>query len=322
MAAELGIEEGMRLHAKYDGEFYPATVVAVSSSKSRAKKPVKVLYNSYDEEVWVSIAALKSKKLGLNQKSEEAPTGKALAPKAKAKVKAKAKAKKETEQKKRDPVKFMYFPLWAKGPAIAMALEHSGIEWVGVFPEDWKGTVKATTPWLELPTLDVPGIGLIGHEAAILNYIGKRSKKMEGFNMADYLISQQLMGEGEDIYKRLGQIKNGQLTEEEVMGFWDKEDTTTHNKFFGVKVFLALIDKFYTKCNAGDGKFTKSGVTVGECKLFTMLHACKLNRDDCLENYAGVKAFYERFCNLEKTQAVMTGTTGKMPGTFNKYFGA
>jgi len=326
MAAALGIEEGMRLHADFDGEYFPAVVVAVSSAKSRAKKPVKVSYNGYDEEVWVSIDSLKSKKLGLKGWEAPAPEEKAVAPKAKAKakVKARAKAKKESEEQtykaKREPVKFMYFPLWAKGPAIAIALEHSGIDWVGEFPADWK-SIKATTPWLELPTLDVPGIGLIGHEGGILNYIGKRSKKMEGYNMADFLTSQQLYGEAEDIYKRLGLIKGGQMTEEEQTAFWNNEDATTHNKFFGIKVFLGLLDKFYTKCNAGDGKYTKSGITVGECKLFTMLHACKLIKDDCLENYAGVKAFYERFSKLEKTEAVLNGT-GKMPGTFNKYFGA
>lgn len=89
-----GIEEGMKLHAIYaaDGEYYPAIVKAVSSSKRRAKAPVKVQHVGYDEETWVSVDALKSKKIGL--KAPEAPAPKAKA-KAKAKVKAKAKAKAE-----------------------------------------------------------------------------------------------------------------------------------------------------------------------------------------------------------------------------------
>merc|ERR1712125_283439 len=114
----------------------------------------------------------------------------------------------------------------------------------------------------------------------------------DGYNMADYLISQQLMQEGEDIYKKLGQIKNGQLSEEEVTAFWEGHDPTSHNKFFGIKTFLSLLDAFYTKCNAGEGKYTKSGITVGECKLFTMLHACKIQKSEVLESFAGVKAFY------------------------------
>lgn len=323
MAAKLGIEEGVKLHADFGGEYFPAVVVAVSTAKNRAKKPVKVSYNGYDEEVWVSIDSLKSKKLGL--KGWEAPAQPAVAPKAKAKAKVKAQAKpaKEPEGKvykaKKEPVKFTYFQLWAKGPAIAMALEHSGIDWVGEFPEDWKA-LKPTTPWLELPVLDVPGLGQIGHEAAIMNYIGKRSKKMEGYNMADFLVSQQLFSEAEDIYKKLVQIKEETMSGQEEQNFWYGEDATTHNKNFGIKVFLSLLDRFYKKCNAGDGKYTKSGITIGECKLFAMLHACTLIKDDCLDNYAGVKAFYEHFSKLEKTEAVMSGT-GKMPGIFRKYFG-
>ena len=44
--------------------------------------------------------------------------------------------------------------------------------------------------------------------------------------------------------------------------------------------FLNLLEKFYTKCNAGEGKYTKSGITVGECKLFTMIHACVLQKGE------------------------------------------
>mmetsp|Transcript_51494 Transcript_51494/g.81675 ORF Transcript_51494/g.81675 Transcript_51494/m.81675 type:complete len:193 (+) Transcript_51494:58-636(+) len=69
MAVELGIEQGMKLHARYlgDGQYYPAVVVAVSSAKARTKRPVKISYVGFDGEVWVPIDFLKSKKLGLNQ---------------------------------------------------------------------------------------------------------------------------------------------------------------------------------------------------------------------------------------------------------------
>jgi len=69
----------MKLHAVYsaDGEYYPAVIAAISESKNRAKKPVKVNFTGYDEEEWKAISDLKSKKL----------------PKLEAKGKAKAKAK-------------------------------------------------------------------------------------------------------------------------------------------------------------------------------------------------------------------------------------
>jgi len=68
------IEEGAKLHAIYalDGEYYPAVVVSVSTSKNRSKKPVKVQYSGYDDEVWISLDSLKSKSLGLTAKKPKA----------------------------------------------------------------------------------------------------------------------------------------------------------------------------------------------------------------------------------------------------------
>merc|ERR1712228_534610 len=129
--------------------------------------------------------------------------------------------------------------------------------------------------------------------------------------------SQQLMQEGEDIYKTLGKIKQGLKTDAEVEDFWSKDDPSTGNQNFGIKVYLGLLEKFYTKCGVGEGKFTKSGITVGECKLFAMLHACKMIKGGALDGYAGVKAFYDRFAALERTQAILAGT-GKMPGVFKQ----
>lgn len=74
------LEVGMKLHAAYtDGEFYPATVAAISESKRRAKAPVKVHYVGWgdEEDAWLALDSLKSKNL----------------PKVKAEPKAKAKAK-------------------------------------------------------------------------------------------------------------------------------------------------------------------------------------------------------------------------------------
>jgi len=71
---------GDKLHAMYlDGEYYPATVAAISGSQKRAKAPVKVDFVGYDasDSTWLPLTKLKSKKL----------------PKAETKGKAKAKAK-------------------------------------------------------------------------------------------------------------------------------------------------------------------------------------------------------------------------------------
>jgi hypothetical protein len=72
------LEVGMKLHAKYYGEFYPAEVVAVSTSKKRSKAPVKIHYKGEDEseDTWLSLADLKSKRL---PKDASTPPAKAKA---------------------------------------------------------------------------------------------------------------------------------------------------------------------------------------------------------------------------------------------------
>jgi len=214
--------------------------------------------------------------------------------------------------------KFTYFSLWAKGPSVALALEHSGMDWEGAFPEDWK-SMKATTPFLELPILEVPDVGTIGHELAILNYIGKEYPEMAGSSSKDFIISQQLMNQAEDIYQKLSKLKTGLITGEDADAFWTDENESTHNRNFGVKVFLKLLEAFYTKCGGKAGSFTSSGKTVGECKLFSSLHILKLIKDDILAEYPGLTAFYDRFAAEGATQAVLKGT-GRMPGEFGQYF--
>jgi hypothetical protein len=79
------LEVGMKLHAKYsDGQFYLAIVEVISTSKRRAKAPVKVSFVGYEESAWKAIADLKSKKLP-----------KVAAAKWKAKANANAKKEKE-----------------------------------------------------------------------------------------------------------------------------------------------------------------------------------------------------------------------------------
>lgn len=218
----------------------------------------------------------------------------------------------------RRAAKLTYFKLWAKGPSIALALQHSGMDWEGAFPEDWK-TMKAATPFLELPVLEVPELGAIGHELAILNYIGQTSPKMAGADTKEFVVSQQLLQQAEDIYQKLTKLKVGMITGDEAEAFWTDENDQTHNRNFGVRVFLRLLEAFHAKCGVEGGKFTSSGTTVGECKLFATLHTLKLIKDDILTDFPGLSSFYDRFAAEEATQAILNGT-GKMPGQFAQYF--
>ncbi|CAE7421142.1 GST1 [Symbiodinium natans] len=213
--------------------------------------------------------------------------------------------------------RYTYFKLWAKGPAAALALQHSGLEWEGAFPEDWKA-LKPTTPFLELPILETPS-GTIGHELAILNYIGQQSQKMAGVDLTEFAISQQLLNQAEDMYQKLSKLKSGLLSGEEADACWTDENEQTHNRNFGFKVYLKLLEAFYKASGGSGGKFTTSGVTVGECKLFSTLHALKLIKDNILADYPELAGFYDRFAGEDATQAILKGE-GKMPGTFDQYF--
>jgi len=215
-------------------------------------------------------------------------------------------------------VKFTYFPLFAKGPSCALALEHSGIEWEGAFPGSWSD-LKPTTPWLHLPILETEDAGVIGHELAILNYIGQKSEKMGGAGPKEFGISQQLMCQAEDIYKQLGNLKNGVITGKDAEAFWMAADEKSHNRNFGVKVYLQLLEAFYKTCGAEGGKFTTSGVTVGECKLFATLHSLVLIKADILKDYPGLNSFYTRFASEAPTQSILKDG-GKMPDAFGQYF--
>merc|ERR1719362_878999 len=97
--------------------------------------------------------------------------------------------------------------------------------------------------------------------------------------------------------------------------------TTSHNKDFGVFAYLTTTDAFYTKCGVGEGKFTTSGKTVGECKLWSMLHCCVMIQPECLESFDGLKLFYNRFLAMEETKKLLE-TGIRFPGPFKQYFTA
>ena len=93
-----------------------------------------------------------------------------------------------------------------------MALAHSGLEWTGKFANAGEGgwkALKPSTPWGETPILEgVPGVGTIGHELTILQYIAKRAgPALEGADEKEWLTSMQIMSEAEDIYAKLGKLK-------------------------------------------------------------------------------------------------------------------
>jgi hypothetical protein len=251
------------------------------------------------------------------------------------------------------PLKLNYFALWARGPSVALALAHSGVPWragadygnethhMGEYATRWQGRDKQTNTFGHLPTLEVPGSATIGHEHAILTFIGRIVPEMAGSCIAEEVTSLQLMCEGEDIYRKLGDTRtfchtlhspnflgdnlktlsnDPGLTAEQLEQFWKGSNATEHNKQFGISDHLDHIEKFHSLCDtSSDGKFTSSGTTVGECKLFTNLHSCVMARPACLEAHPAVEKFYLAFLELEQTQDIVK-TGGKMKRPFEQYF--
>lgn len=237
------------------------------------------------------------------------------------------------------PLELYYFGLYAKFGS-ALALEHSGLSWIYKRPEDWK-SMKPTLAFGCLPVLknlpaehvagfcgagDAEDGNQLGQEIAILNYVGSRVLKMKGLTTSDELISQQLIGAGEDIYQALSKIKNRIISYEDSMKWWSKDaaDPMSHNRNFGVYVYLENFEKFAKKCacigKAAPNKFTSCGCTVGECKLFASLFCLVAIEPDLLANYEALKHFYEAFLAESATQAVLSGD--KTGGVLAQYFHA
>ncbi|CAE8658167.1 unnamed protein product, partial [Polarella glacialis] len=141
-------------------------------------------------------------------------------------------------ESKAGPVKLTYFALFAKGPASALALSFSGMDWEGVSDFDWQA-LKPTLAWRELPVLEVPGVGIIGHELAILNFIASGCPKMAGENQKERVISSQLLSEAEDIYIKLGKVQPtckataDKVPREELAKCWSDVEQATHNRNYG-----------------------------------------------------------------------------------------
>ena len=237
------------------------------------------------------------------------------------------------------PLELYYFGVFARVASL-FALEHSGLDYVYKSPgNNWK-ELKPTLAWKCLPCLkNLPAGhttafagGEIGQETAILYYIAATcaSTKLKGDSLADEVISQQLLGEGEDIYTHLANIKGNLVSPEQALHFWSKAtaDPTRHNRKFGIYVIMSLLEKFYRKCNDGrggvnesnrtEGKFTESGCTVGEIKLWTSLHSVYMIDASVFDDpsFAGVTAFYQRFKALPETQTILNDTKN----VFQQYF--
>jgi hypothetical protein len=68
-----GLTKGMRIQAEYEGTFYAADVVTVSTAKAKAKAPVKVSFIGHNVEEWLGADRIKSKNLMVKAEAKKAP---------------------------------------------------------------------------------------------------------------------------------------------------------------------------------------------------------------------------------------------------------
>lgn len=213
-----------------------------------------------------------------------------------------------------------YWPIKAKNLASGIALELGGFEWeVGAGPGS-KGTgdlwaewleMKPNTVWLYLPNMTVPGGRTIGSELAIMQYIGRKNPKMAGQSDDDFNASQELLHQAEELYQKLAKNMPTIMAKEKDPGdFWTNADKNTHSAGQGLPVYLEQFEKYMDTCGAGKDKYTATGTTVGECKLFATLHCVKLC-DPATPFGSNLTAFYNRFNDDAKVKSVLNDKYGQ-----------
>lgn len=216
-------------------------------------------------------------------------------------------------------VQLVYWPIRAKNMASALALELGGFDWeMGAGPGS-KGTGDLWAEWLEmkpactwkfLPNLVLPDGERIGSELAILQFLARKSTLLAGSCDRDFVISQELVHQSEELYQKISSkvptIMAKDKNPEEFEKFMAGADQTTHSNAYGLQVYLSQFDEFYTKCGGGEGRFTSSGETIGECKLFATLHLLPpLQSSDVFAKFPNVALFYSTFAMKAKVKAVM-----------------
>merc|ERR1719158_1741254 len=102
----------------------------------------------------------------------------------------------------------------------------------------------------------------------MLQYIARKCPHMAGGNDADFFVSQQLCAEAEDVYQKLGKMQDTcfekeKVPKEELEAFWTDDKEDQHNKKYGIRVYLKLLEAFYHQHSKAAGRFTSTGRTIG-----------------------------------------------------------
>merc|ERR1712232_1113081 len=185
--------------------------------------------------------------------------------------------------------------------------------------------MKPNSPWGFLPTLSVPGAKTVGSELAILQFLGRKvGPSLGGANDDEFQISQELLHQAEELYQKITAkvptIMAPDKSPDEYNKFMESADKTTHSSQQGLLVYLAQFEEYYVKSGGKDGKFTSSGTTVGEIKLFATLQILLKLKADLLASYPKLSSFVKALEGNEKVKSVVDGRAKNINGQFGQYF--
>jgi len=141
-------------------------------------------------------------------------------------------------------------------------------------------------------------------------------------------VSQQLLSEAEDIWTKLASITDSCFAKKDAKDiaqqreeFWETPtDQVIHNKKAGLAYHLGHLEAFHKATGGKAGRFTATGHTVGECKLWAVLHVILAHVKDnsVLEPYPGLRSFYEAVMETSECQALLADGA-QMPKAFGQY---
>lgn len=222
-----------------------------------------------------------------------------------------------------EPIRLTYFPVMAKGLGPALICEFSGLPWcgpkdTGFTSEQWpKLKSSGKCPFGQLPMLEADGL-VIGQCIAIVNYVGKKAN-MEGYSPEDFVMSQALLAEAEDLYAALQKF---QPTSMVPLGGTARDGITVKH---GIEAFEGFwkteVPSHFAKLEAlvkAENRFTSSGRTVGEIYLWSMLHQMKLVHPNMFDSSPKLAKFYEEMEQEPKVQKVLSGESTF--GPLKQYF--
>eukprot|EP00929_Paragymnodinium_shiwhaense_P104205 TRINITY_DN6834_c0_g1_i1.p1 TRINITY_DN6834_c0_g1~~TRINITY_DN6834_c0_g1_i1.p1 ORF type:complete len:363 (+),score=141.41 TRINITY_DN6834_c0_g1_i1:91-1179(+) len=350
MADYSGLKKGTSLQADYDGSYYAATVVEVSTAKKRAKAPVKVHFTGFEDsyDCWLGADKLRSK--AIKKAPAEAP-----APKAKAKAKAGAKDKspakepkkadakdgKKKEGKKSDegatwkkvpekpePKAFEigYWGIRGLGAVLRMILEYKEAKYVDHIYSDkyvpegkdqkgalWFGEDKPKI--LEKnPLANLPyvtyGNDCVCQTNAVLNYLGQKLR-LNGRSRMESLKNDQLLCEVYDVRNNMIDLVYAFKNCTRTEDEYKKKAGELCDKGAFAK-FEAWFEKYDTEYLSGPKPLT------ADFHLWEMLDqhnilAERMSKPSIFDKIPKCKAFYDRFRALPSLSKYFESEAYKMP---------